>query len=124
LINLTYVSIPHDGYWISSCGWANSEIYPGASEDYIEWIAHAKPKCLEKRIYETIFQALFTGIDQGVFLNANIMRPIRPETWEYSWTDNRPFVARQVVAGMLGLLLYAGATWAVLWFVEDEVQRE
>jgi hypothetical protein len=69
-----------------------------------------------------------------MLLNANIMRPVGEQTFFASYSefdteqnrrivmsyDNRPFVARQIVAGLLGLLLYAGAPWIILWFVEDE----
>jgi hypothetical protein len=80
-----------------------------------------------RRIKETIYSTTNTFIGKGVLLSANIMRPAaynrvwnESNGWEtYRW-DNRPFVARQIVAGLLGMLLYAGATWAVLWFVEDE----
>jgi|GEM_PF-6950958 len=41
--------------------------------------------------------------------------PYRDKIW-----NNNLFVARQVVAGLIGLMLYTGATWVILWFVEDE----
>ena len=87
------------------------------------------------RITDTVQLATNTFTDKGVLLAANIMRPIGEGTafgWrsEYDskggwvkWAyENRPFVARQLVAGLLGLLLYAGATWVILWFVEEEGQ--
>lgn len=85
------------------------------------------------RIGETLYTSIFTFIDNGILLGANIMRPVGENTefasiWEHDENgnllrvgyDNRPFVARQIVAGILGLLLYAGTTWVILWFVEDE----
>jgi hypothetical protein len=78
---------------------------------------------LNFRIGETIETGFFTIDDTGILLAANVMRPIASYLHEERlgyWSDNRPFVARQIVAGLLGMLLYAGATWAVLWFVEDE----
>ena len=41
----------------------------------------------------------------------------------WNWSENQLFVARQVVAGLIGLLLYAGATWVILWFAEDEPEQ-
>jgi len=82
-----------------------------------------------KRIGETIHAGLLTPFDQSILLSANIMRPTSKITFNelgFYWMqpgeawDNRPFVARQVVSGLLGLVLYAGATWVILWFVEDE----
>ena len=77
------------------------------------------------RIDETIETGFLTTTGMGVLLSANIMRPyelsfIRYDHQLIAYRDNRPFVARQIVAGMLGLLLYAGTTWIVLWFVEDD----
>jgi hypothetical protein len=81
---------------------------------------------VNRRIEDTFLLATNSVTEQGVLLAANIMRPVgltSSFTWQnkYLGFDNRPFVARQIVAGMLGLLLYAGATWAVLWFVDDEI---
>lgn len=82
-----------------------------------------------KRIGQSIYAALLTPLEHGILLSANIMRPMGKMTYDElgwfwyedftSW-DNRPFVARQIVAGILGFLLYAGTTWVILWFVEDE----
>ena len=90
-----------------------------------------KRLCRERRVFETVYTTLMTPFDQSVLLSANIMRPLSklsyaergypssyPEVGARRW-DSRPFVARQLVAGLLGLLLYAGATWVILWFVED-----
>jgi hypothetical protein len=87
--------------------------------DNIALIDLYEGKCIRRRVLETGYLALLTPLDQSVLLSANIMRPLKLHP-NSIWTDNRPFVARQIVAGLLGLLLYAGATWAVLWFVEDE----
>jgi hypothetical protein len=73
----------------------------------------ATEKCRLK-VLETTNTALLTSLEQSVLLSANIMRP------HYEGWDNRLFVARQIVAAVLGMLLYAGATWIVLWFIEDE----
>jgi hypothetical protein len=81
-----------------------------------------------RRLDDTFIVATNSLSEQGVLLAANVMRPTGYDSeftahWRnviVSW-DNRPFVARQIVAGLLGLLLYAGATWIVLWFVEDEI---
>jgi|GEM_PF-2532985 len=89
---------------------------------------------LRRRVGETIHAGIMTLTGDGVLLSANIMRPVgensrftRIYTYDAElmtgWSsepDNRPFVARQVVAGLLGLMFYAGATWVILWFVEDE----
>lgn len=80
------------------------------------------------RAWATVTTSINTGFDSGTLLAANIMRPIGEGTifahssWECAnsvchvtaW-DNRPFVLRQVVAGLLGLLMYGGLTGGVLW---------
>lgn len=71
---------------------------------------------LKVRIGETVYAGIFTLVGDGVFLSSNIMSPVGYKL-EY---DSRPFVARQVVAGLLGVMIYAGTTWVILWFIEDE----
>ncbi len=78
---------------------------------------------LDAKISETVETSFFTLDDTGILLVANVMRPIYRSRYDgkmYYCKDNRPFIARQIVAGLLGLMLYAGATWGILWFVEDE----
>lgn len=80
--------------------------------------------CYSRRVKETAYLALTTPFEQSILLSANVMRPIRPHPDSFwNWSDNRLFVARQVVAGLLGLILYAGTTWVILWFVEDEPEH-
>lgn len=85
-------------------------------------------RCLARRTLETSYLGLMMPTSQGILLSANITRPLgkihdqvrlEDSSITVNW-DNRPFVARQIVAGLLGLMLYAGATWVILWFVEDE----
>lgn len=90
----------------------------------------------EARVRETAFTSVMTLHHQGVLISANIMRPIGDGTrwagveqcgtrmigdiehYKYCY-DNRLFVLRQVVAGILGLLLYAAVTAGVLRLAED-----
>lgn len=85
-----------------------------------------------RRIGETIEIGFLILAGFDVLQSANIMRPVlilnqTNHADNYStmaiW-DNRPFVARQIVAGIIGLLLYTGATWLILWFVEDDKPPE
>lgn len=86
--------------------------------------------CILKRLIDTAYLSLITPYDQGILLAANIMRPWGQITYaelgsqrtngnKNIW-DNRLFVLRQCLAGILGIFLYLGTTWAILYFVEDE----
>ena len=74
------------------------------------------------RIGDTIETGFFTLDDTSVLLAANIMRPVFSHNIEglliYS-RDNRPFVARQLVAALLGVLVYLVTIFSVLRFVRD-----
>jgi hypothetical protein len=91
--------------------------------------------CFKTRVMQTLYTGLFTPFDQSILLGANIMRPISQLSLEERYYniqpddpyankrwDNRLFILRQCVAGILGIFLYLGITWAILWFVEDEPQ--
>jgi hypothetical protein len=79
--------------------------------------------CMVTKISETVYLSLMSSFDQNVLLSANIMRPVTATfaaNYEGFRWDNHLFVLRQCVAGILGILLYIGTTWTILWFVEDE----
>ena len=74
-----------------------------------------------KRVLNTLQMTIFTPIDQGTLLAANIMRPYDTRTlpndtidsmgnnisfFEMNY-DNRPFVLRNIVAALLGAGIYA-----------------
>lgn len=83
-----------------------------------------KPSRRARLIGETIETGFFTLNDMGTLLAANIMRPpvfaYRCCQENGSWyVHNRPFVARQLVAGLLGVLVYMATIFTVLRFVRD-----
>jgi hypothetical protein len=77
-------------------------------------------------VIETTETGFFTLNDMGILLAANILRPLDytygnrccrgDGTW---YPDNRPFVARQLVAALLGVLVYMATIFTVLRFVRD-----
>jgi hypothetical protein len=113
-------------FWVSPCSW----YLENPREDQREFFNNAEIDCIKKRFSETILLALATPIDQSIMLSANIMRPnidfgVGDFSFEtFTLRDNRLFVLRQCVAGILGIFLYLGTTWTILWFAEDERLHE
>jgi hypothetical protein len=95
-------------------------------------IAYYELRQRNRRIGETVITSFFTFDDMGVLLAANIMRPVGIDSafavrYESNGDgtasyirDNRPFVARQLVAGLLGVLLYGIGIFATLRFVRND----
>ena len=121
-------------FWISPCSWDSDNPYQDYTiQENLDFRNNARIDCIKKRITETILIAFSTPIDQSLSLSANIMRPTINFGTEdfsfetaYTW-DNTLFVLRQCIAGILGIFLYLGTTWVILWFAEDEqtlAQRE
>jgi hypothetical protein len=126
LVNLVHFSAnqiySNEDFWLSPCPYMDNEF----SEDQIEFHNNAIYDCIKKRITETTLAALVTPIDQSLLLSANIMRPNTLFSFnDYSlnnaliW-DNRLFVLRQCLIGILGIFIYLGTTWTILSFVGNE----
>jgi hypothetical protein len=88
--------------------------FRGVNADSLDYAT----RITQNRVITTVYTGIFTFFDNSVLLSANIMRPLT----EFFW-DTRPFVARNIVAGLLGLLLYAGLTRGLLWLAQKPEEK-